>query len=390
MSKDMTSLVLLSIACVGAAGLLAVLALRVVRRRSSSLSVLIAALAPVLGVALAVLVSMRAMYISRHDSKIALVTVLCSAVLAGLLSAVLGRRIAAGSRALGAELRQLGSAYDGAAPAEEASPSPGRSSSTALPAELERLAQELATTRDRLEDSHRREQALDASRRELVAFMSHDLRTPLAGLRALAEGLEDGVIADPAAALTRMRVSVERMTGLVDDLFELSRLNAGSPPRRVMSVSIAELADDVAALLADLARSREVEIVVEAPADDRLRVTGDSDELSRALTNLLANAVRHTPPGGTVRVVADRTSAGQVRTAVIDGCGGIAEQDLPKLFDVGWRGTADRTPDDGGAGLGLAIARGVVTAHHGTIEVANVPGGCRFEVALPAGAAVAG
>jgi signal transduction histidine kinase len=385
MSRDMTSLFLLSLACVCIAGLVGALGLRLVRGRSFALSLLVASLAPVAGVALAVLVSVRAMFLSRHDSKVTLVTVLCSAVLAGLLSAFLGRRIAAGSRALGAELRELGATYDGPGGADPAAPP--RPSASGVPAELKGISEELGQTRARLEESRRREQALEASRRELVAFMSHDLRTPLAGLRALAEGLEDGVIADPAAALTRMRVSVERMTGLVDDLFELSRLTAGSPPRRVMSVSIAELADDVAALLADLAASRQIEIVVESPADDRLRVMGDSDELSRALTNLLANAVRHTPEGGSVHLVADRRPDGQVRAAVVDGCGGIAEPDLPRLFEVGWRGAADRTPDDGGAGLGLAIAHGVVTAHHGTIEVANVPGGCRFEVALPAGAA---
>jgi signal transduction histidine kinase len=386
-NRDMTTLFLLSLASVAAAGLVGALLLRVVRRRSLGLSLLVACLAPVLGVALAVLVSVREMFLSNHDSRVTLVTVLCSAVLAGLLAAGLGRRVTAESRVLGEELRDLGASYDGHRVAPAA---PRRASSGAAPAELSRLSAELATARGRLEESRRREQALEASRRELVAFMSHDLRTPLAGLRALAEGLEDGVIDDTDAALARMRVTVERMTGLVDDLFELSRLTSGAPSRRLMSVSISELADDVAALLDDHARSRQVSIVVESPADDRLRVMGDSDELSRALTNLLANAVRHTPAGGVVRLVADRSPDGQVRCAVADGCGGIAEQDLPKLFDVGWRGAADRTPDDGGAGLGLAIARGVVEAHHGTIAVANVPGGCRFELALPAGAPALG
>jgi signal transduction histidine kinase len=384
MTKDMPSLVVLSLCCVGAAGGLGALGLWLVRGRSFALSLLIASLAPVVGVALAVLVSVREMFLSDHDSKVTLVTVLCSAVLAGLLSAVLGRRIAVGSRALGAELRELGATYD------EGQPAADPPSSGAGPSELRSIAEELRLTRSRLQESRSREQALEASRRELVAFMSHDLRTPLAGLRALTEGLEDGVIADPQAALARMRVSVERMTGLVDDLFELSRLTAGSPPRRVMSVSVAELADDVAAVLADLAGSRHIRIEVDAPADDRLRVTGDSDELSRAITNLLANAVRHTPEGGVVRLAANRRPDGQVRVAVVDACGGIAKADLPRLFEVGWRGVPDRTPDDGGAGLGLAIAKGVVTAHHGTIDVTNVPGGCRFEVALPAGVPVAG
>jgi signal transduction histidine kinase len=220
--------------------------------------------------------------------------------------------------------------------------------------------------------------------------MSHDLRTPLAGLRALAEGLEDGVIDDPKPALAQMRVTVDRMNSLVDDLFELSRLTAGEPSRKLMSVSLAELADEVAALVDHQARARDVRIEVDRPADDRLRVIGDADELSRALTNLVANAVRHTPAGGVVRLVADRAPDGRVRCTVVDACGGIAEPDLPRLFDVGWRGSADRTPDDGGAGLGLAIAQGVVHAHDGTIDVTNVPGGCRFELSLPAGPAQSG
>jgi signal transduction histidine kinase len=388
MSKDMTTLALLSAGCVLATGGVAAIVLHVVRRRPLALSLLIVSLTPVVGVAVAVLVSVRAMFISHHDSKVTLITVVCSAVLAGLMSVWLGHRVAVESRALGAQVRDLGDVYDGPSHSgttlpTAARPLSGWARSGSAPAELGELAQQLATARARLEDAHQRETSLEASRRELVAFMSHDLRTPLAGLRALAEGLEDGVIADPAAALTRMRQTVERMTGLVDDLFELSRLTSGAPSRRLMSVSMSELADDVAELLDDHARSRQVEIVVEAPAQDRLRVLGDSDELSRALTNLLANAVRHTPENGRVRLVADRAPDGRVRVAVADGCGGIAEQDLPKLFEVGWRGAADRTPDDGGAGLGLAIARGVVEAHDGTLGVANIPGGCRFELALP-------
>ena len=153
-----------------------------------------------------------------------------------------------------------------------------------------------------------------------------------------------------------------------------------------MSVSVAELVDDVAALVDDLARSREVEVVVGHAGYDRLVVLGDSDELLAALTNLVANAVRHTRHGGH-RPSDRRSRAGDGRVRLRRGrrCGGIAEADLPRLFEVGWRGAADRTPDDGGAGLGLAIARGVLEAHHGTIDVENVHGGCRFELSLPAG-----
>lgn len=385
MSRDLQDMVLISVVCVIGAGLVGALLLRLVRRRSLTVSLLVAALVPVLGVTSAVLLSVRQMFISAHDSRVTLITIGSSAVLSALVFVWLGHRVAAESRRLGRRLLTLGEAGSDGDSAGDGRPGRLSRPSGHAPAELTELASQLEATRVRLAESRRREAALEASRRELVAFMSHDLRTPLAGLRALAEGLEDGVIEDTEQALARMRQTVDRMSGLVDDLFELSRLSSGVPSRPLMSVSVAELVDDVAALLDDLARSREVTIVVDAPGDDRLRVTGDADELARALANLLANGVRHTPAGGQVRLLATREQDGRVHCAVVDGCGGIAEGDLPQLFEVGWRGSADRTPDDGGAGLGLAIARGVVEAHAGTLAVANVPGGCRFEMALPPG-----
>ena len=383
MSTESRDLLLLSALAVSMAAALGFLALRVVRRRSLALSLLLASLTPVLGVSLAVLLSVHQMFISAHDSKVTLVTIFMSGALSAVLSLLLGRRVAAESKLLRDELSALGTAY-------EDRPDPGwrhagGSPSREASAEFAGLARQLAETRLRLEDSRRRERDLEAGRRELIAFMSHDLRTPLAGLRALAEGLEDGVITDERAALARMRRSVDRMNGLVDDLFELSRLTSGELGRRLTSVSVTELVDEVAASVDDLARPRDVVVVVDTPEDDRLVVLGDSDELSRALTNLVANAVRHTPLEGHVRLIAYRGPDDRVRVAVVDECGGIAQADLPRLFEVGWRGALDRTPDDGGAGLGLAIARGVVEAHQGTIDVENVDGGCRFELSLPSG-----
>jgi signal transduction histidine kinase len=122
------------------------------------------------------------------------------------------------------------------------------------------------------------------------------------------------------------------------------------------------------------------------PDDDRLAVHGDADELTRAVTNLVGNAIRHTEPGGTVKLAVDREADGRVRLAVTDGCGGIPDDDLERVFDIGWRGDEQRTPANGsssGGGLGLAIARGVVESHEGSIAVNNVDGGCAFEIELP-------
>ena len=110
---------------------------------------------------------------------------------------------------------------------------------------------------------------------------------------------------------------------------------------------------------------------------------GNGDELARALTNLVGNAVRHTPPGGTVVVSAVRSEDGRIDVAVTDACGGIPAHDLERVFDVGWRAAPERDATDAGAGLGLAIAKGVIEAHAGSIAVENVPGGCRFDVVLP-------
>jgi signal transduction histidine kinase len=324
----------------------------------------------------AVLQSVRAMFISSHDSLVVLWTLAFAGLLGLAMSVLLGHWITMGSRDVGRRLRHLGTSYE-----------PVAGSNGSVPAELAALVDELEMTRKRLAVSRERERALEASRRELVAFMSHDLRTPLAGLRAVSEGLEDGVVEDVPGALRQMRATVDRMTGLVDDLFELSRLSAAPPPRRLSAVSLRELAEDVVGEACEHARSEGVSLTVSTPPDDdRLAVHGDADELTRAVTNLVGNAIRHTGPGGTVRLAVDREADGRVRLAVTDGCGGIPDDDLERVFDIGWRGDEQRTPADGsssGGGLGLAIARGVVESHEGSIAVSNVDGGCAFEIELP-------
>ena len=368
----LTALWTLIVAAVG------VLMLWKLRRRSLRISMIIVAVAPMAAALAAVGQSVRAMFISPHDSLVVMWTLAFSALLGLAMSVVLAHWIATGSRDVGRRLRHLGTSYD----------APAASSSGTVPAELAALTDELEQTRQRLAASREREQALEASRRELVAFLSHDLRTPLAGLRAVSEGLEDGVVDDVPGALRQMRTTVDRMTGLVDDLFELSRLAAAPPPRRRTAVSLRELAEDVAGETCEHARSEGVALTVSTPGDnDRLAVHGDADELTRAVTNLVDNAIRHTEPGGAVRLSVDRETDGRIRLAVTDGCGGIPDQDLVRVFDVGWRGDEQRTPASGstGGGLGLAIARGVVESHHGNIAVASAPGGCTFEIDLPAG-----
>jgi signal transduction histidine kinase len=238
-----------------------------------------------------------------------------------------------------------------------------------------------------------RERLMEANRRELVAWVSHDLRTPLAGMRAMSEALEDGVVDDPATVAEyhrRIRVETDRMARLVDDLFELSRINAGALRLSLANVSLGDVVSDAVASARPVAAELGVRLV--AAEDGWPTVRGSEPELARIVANLLRNGIRHTPTDGTVSVTGGRDGDGGW-LAVTDGCGGIPSEDLPRVFDVAFRGSPARTPmtprpstEDRapGGGLGLAIVRGLVSAHDGEVSVANVPGGCRFLIRLPA------
>jgi signal transduction histidine kinase len=183
--------------------------------------------------------------------------------------------------------------------------------------------------------------------------------------------------------MSHLRATVARMSVLVDDLFALSRVQGTREAKPQTMVSLAELITDVASESAATARTQGVRLEVDLPENDRLAVLGSSDDLARALTNLTTNAIRHTDPELVVRLAGRRTDDSHIQVAVSDSCGGIPEANISRVFDPGWRGTSSRSGDDGGAGLGLAIVRGVIESHGGEISVHNVPGGCRFEVALP-------
>jgi signal transduction histidine kinase len=381
--NDLLAIVALTVATCLAVGLLGAVVLHLVRRRSLRYQLTIAALLPLLAVVATVLINVRLMFISGHDSTVILIGLLTSVLLAVLGAWLVLRQITQASRQVGAGLQQLVADTSGSDAEPAAADTVPAASSAGVPQELAAVIDELAETRRTLAESRARERGAEQSRRELVSFMSHDLRTPLAGLRALAEGLEDGVIADVPRALSHLRGTVGRMTVLVDDLFALSRVQGGDSTKPQSMVSMTELIGDVASESAATAAAQGVLLTADLPPDDRLAVHGSAEDLARVLANLVSNAIRHTDAAGTVRVEAGRTADGEVTVAVIDGCGGIPEENLARVFDAGWRGTPSRG-DDGGAGLGLAIARGVVESHSGRISVRNVQGGCRFDLHLPA------
>ncbi|WP_086784457.1 sensor histidine kinase [Streptomyces caniscabiei] len=353
-----------------AAGLLGAVALWLLRRRSLVASLTVVAAVAVTAMLAGTLAVAWAMFLSSHDLWVVTTVVAMAAVVSLATALLLGRWVVARSRALQLAARSFGDGGSFTAPAGPAT------------AELASLSAELAATSAKLAESRQRERALESSRRELVAWISHDLRTPLAGLRAMAEALEDGVAADPARYLTQIRTEVERLNGMVGDLFELSRIHAGALSLTPSRVSVYDLVGDALAGVYPLADEHGVRLVGDHV--EPLPVEVDGREMSRVLGNLLVNAIRRTPADGTVMVAAERSPDG-VLLSVSDGCGGIPEEDLPRVFDTGWRGTHARTPP-AGAGLGLAIVRGIVEAHQGRTTVRNIPGGCRFEVVLPAAA----
>jgi signal transduction histidine kinase len=293
--------------------------------------------------------------------------------LAGLAVALfVGRRITKTSRALAKAVQNVGDSGVYVAP------------KGTLPAELQNLSSELTVTHERLTQARSRERALEASRRELVAWVSHDLRTPLAGLRAMAEALEDEVVIDPREVSqyhSQIRREVDRLTLMIDDLFELSRIHAGALRLSKRMTGLEDLVAEVVASTDPVARAKGVRLT--GAAVRGMPVYVDAAEMGRALRNLVTNAIRHTPADGGVDVLAD-VQGGLACVTVSDACGGIPPDDLPRVFDVAFRGESARTPGpQSGGGLGLSIARGIVEAHSGQIAVRNAGPGCQFLIRMP-------
>ncbi|MDX6227610.1 MAG: hypothetical protein QOI76_1000 [Frankiales bacterium] len=356
-----------------AAALAGSVALRLLRKRSVLASLVVVAVTASVVVAVGTGVIGQLMLVSGHAFRV-LMLVLGLSLLAGLVVAfMLGRSLTSGSDVLAGALREIG---------DEGVPSRALMPATS---ELSLLSEELVAMQQRLAEARDRERALERSRRDLVAWVSHDLRTPLAGLRAMAEALEDGVVDDEAGRARyhrQIRVEADRLAAMVDDLFELSRIHVGQLALTMTPVMLRDLVSDALANADPIARSRGVRLSG-AAGDDAL-VAVDVGQMGRALRNLVTNAIRHTPSDGTVEVGYGVSADGRPYLRVRDACGGIPAADLPRLFEVGYRGEAARTPGvDTGAGLGLAIVRGIVDAHEGRIDVVNEHVGCAFEVRLP-------
>jgi signal transduction histidine kinase len=312
----------------------------------------------------------QAMLVSAHAATV-LAVVLTYASAAGLAAAFVSARSSASAldRVTGAAEVIGGGDLSARVGALEAGP------------ELDRLGATIDQMAGRLEVVRDQEQRIEQTRRDLITAVSHDLRTPLSNLRAMVEAIDDRIVADPPTMrryAAQMRRAVGQLSVLVDDLFELVQVDAGAIEAETERAWLGEIvASAVATVEAEAAR-KGVRLAIDVAGMEDVAC---SPRVSRVLQNLLVNAVRHTPAEGTIRLEG-RRDPNVLRLAVEDTGKGIADADLPFVFDPFYRADAARSGD--GAGLGLALAERIVHALGGSIEVASRPDrGARFDVTLP-------
>lgn len=225
--------------------------------------------------------------------------------------------------------------------------------------------------------------SLQTMRRELVGNISHELRTPIAGLKAMVETLREGAIDDKEAAmdfLTRIDSEVDRLTQMVSELTELSRIETGHAELRISSASLNLLVEEVVAQLNPLAQRQQVTITADL-ATDLPTIKADNDRIRQTLTSLVHNAIKFNHPGGKV-TVSTRADGESITVSVCDTGIGISKEDLPHVFERFYK--ADKARPRGGSGLGLAIAKHVVQAHGGSIWAQSEEGkGSTFSFSLP-------
>lgn len=249
-----------------------------------------------------------------------------------------------------------------------------------LAREFNRMAEQLAAA------AHDRSQQ-EAARRELFAAISHDLRTPLTSLRAVIEALADGMIDDPATTqryLATMRGQVAHMNELIDDLFELAQIEAGALRLDLVRTAPGDLISDTIEAMQPQASAKGVRLAGSVAPNVGVVLVAPQ-KLERALFNLVANAIRHTPAGGAIHLCATPDAQRPlIRFEISDTGEGINAADLPHVFERFYRGEKSRSRATGGAGLGLAITRGIIEAHGGTIAITSEPGhGTHVHFELP-------
>jgi signal transduction histidine kinase len=323
------------------------------------------------GVILAtVIAGAELMFVSNHDALMISAIVVAAALVALRAAQVASAGVVREVGSIRDELRAVG--------AGEREPRVRAASA----AELADLADAANTMIEQLAQEERRRDAADSARRNLVAAISHDLRTPMTALGLMVEAIEDDLVDEDTlrSYLRRMRTHVAALGSMVDDLFELSRLEAGDLQWSIGRVELAGLVDETVAAMQAEAEAKGVSVAA-APLSTALEAHADPEKLQRVLFNLIRNAIRHTPADGSVTVRA--VPAGDwVEIEVADTGEGIPPGDRERVFDAFVRGEEARS--QGGAGLGLAISRAIVEAHQGRIWLDDCEAGTRVRFVIPA------
>jgi signal transduction histidine kinase len=316
-----------------------------------------------------VLATAELMFVSNHDALIVAAIVLAAALVALRAAHVASEHVVAEVGALRDTLRAVGGGErDVRARANAA-------------VELAELADSANAMIAQLTEEEGRRDAADAARRTLVAAISHDLRTPMAALRVMVDAIDDGLVDEETREryLATMRTHVTALGAMIDDLFELSRLEAGDLEWSMEQVELGELVDETVAAMRVEAEAKGVDVTSELSRLPR-PARADPEKIQRVLFNLIQNAIRHTPPDGSVTVRAE-PSGDWVEIEIADTGDGIDPGDRERIFDPFVRGEESRSGD--GAGLGLAISRAIVEAHGGRIWLADSDVGTRIRFVIP-------
>jgi signal transduction histidine kinase len=369
--SDLWIILLTTLGCTSVVFLVAAVVLRTARRASIGWRIAVIVAAAIASIAGSTVAISAGMYISAHDVEALFWIVSVSSVFSLVGAWLVARGVRRSLAGLTESARRIADGEVVLRRSGEAK-------------ELAGMSAQLAETSERLAAARAELERLDAARRTFFSWISHDLRTPLTGVRALAEALEDGVVADPADYVSRIRQQADTMSRMVDDLFELSRLQSGTLRPRCEHVGLLDLVSDAVSDVRTLAEARDISIAHGEVGPDT--VWADPYLLGRVLVNLVGNAVRHAPVGSTIVVSALRTPTATV-IGVLDRGVGVPEADLDRMFEVGWLAdsarTPERTPGASGAGLGLAIVRAIVEAHEGTVRAEHRPEGFQLAVELP-------
>jgi signal transduction histidine kinase len=315
----------------------------------------------------------KLMFASQHDLLLATILL----IFAGGIAVALGSFFASALTERIARLETATHAIEGGNLAARATIA-GSDEIAALANSFNQMAQ-------RLQTADQKQKELEILRRDLITWAGHDLRTPLSSIRLLVEALADGLVTDPQTVqqyLWQTKKQVDYLSLLVDDLFQVSQLDAGGVPLHLEPASLSDLISDTLESFSGLAEQTHVILSGSAePGIDPIMM--DVQRMGRVLNNLVGNALGYTPPGGSVTLRAERIDDG-VSVSVRDTGTGILPDDLPHIFERFYRGDKSRNRASGGSGLGLAIAKGIVEAHGGSIRVESESGkGAVFTIIMP-------